>query len=224
MLFSNEDLKKALKERHSVRLYKDKDIEISKIEELTLLIDQCNAEGNLHLQFVKHAGNTLNKLFNKKAGLGTAPSVIACIGPDDATVDERIGYYGQKIVLYAQLLGLNTCWVGTFNKGDCDAVVNAGEKFPICIAIGYGETPGRDRKSKSVGDVITGEGEKPLWFYEGVEAALLAPTAINQQRFKISLDGDTVKIVDKGGILSKIDLGIVKYNFEVGSGHKVSAE
>lgn len=218
MTFSNEDLKRAVVERHSVRVYKEQEIEAAKIEELKQLIDECNKEGNLHLQFVEHAGNTLKKLFNKASGLGTAPSLIACIGPDDDTLDERIGYYGQKIVLYAQLMGLNTCWVGTFNKKENDDLVGDGEKYPISIAIGYGETNGHTRKSKTREDVIEGKGEKPDWFYAGVDAALLAPTAINQQKFKIALDGDKVTITDKGGILSKVDLGIVKYNFEVGSG------
>lgn len=137
MTFSNEDLKRAVVERHSVRVYKEQEIEAAKIEELKQLIDECNKEGNLHLQFVEHAGNTLKKLFNKASGLGTAPSLIACIGPDDDTLDERIGYYGQKIVLYAQLMGLNTCWVGTFNKKENDDLVGDGEKYPISIAIGY---------------------------------------------------------------------------------------
>ena len=58
----------------------------------------------------------------------------------------------------------------------------------------------------------------PDWFRAGVEAALLAPTAINQQKFEINLNEDgTVDFIDKGGVLSKIDIGIVKYNFEVGS-------
>jgi len=222
MNITEKEIKQALIDRHSVRQYLEKSIAPDIVDEIKSLIEECNKEGNLHLQFVDEAGDTLNKLFNKRAGLGTAPSVIACIGPDDDTLDERIGYYGQKIVLYAQALGLNTCWAGTFNKKECDAAIDSGEKMSIVIAIGYGETQGKARRSKTKDDVVEGNGEKPLWFYEGVEAALLAPTAINQQKFKISMSSDgTVKITDKGGILSKIDLGIVKYNFEIGSGKKL---
>ena len=51
--------------------------------------------------------------------------------------------------------------------------------------------------------------------------ALLAPTAINQQKFAINLGADeAVEFVDKGGVLSQVDIGIVKYHFEVGSGRK----
>lgn len=154
---------------------------------------------------------------NKAMGLGSAPSVIACIGKDDATLDERVGYYGQKIVLFAQSLGLNTCWTGTYNAKNVPAVVGAGERLAIVIALGYGINPGRERKSKSI-DQVTSAENMPDWFKVGVEAALLAPTAINQQKFEIKLNDDnTVDFIDKGGILSKIDMGIVKYNFEVGS-------
>ena len=206
----------AIKERHSVRNYLDKAIEQEKIDKLNELISKCNEEGNIHLQLCVDAGNTYNKLLNKAMGLGSAPSVIACVGPDDDMVEERIGYYGQKVVLYAQQLGLNTCWAGTFNKKGIPAEVKPGEKVVISIAIGYGATQGKERKSKKLEQVTSGD--NPYWFNYGVEMALLAPTAINQQKFEIKLEADeTVTFKDKGGPYSKVDLGIVKYNFEVGA-------
>lgn len=209
----------AIRERHSVRAYKDKKIEAEKLEKLNNLIAACNQEGNLQLQLLEEAGGTFKRLMSKFMGLASAPSVIACVGPDDATLDERIGYYGQKIVLYAQMLGLNTCWAGTFSEKNAPAKRTPGDRFPIVIAIGYGENAGRVRKSKTMEQVVAGGmSDKPEWFKNGVEAALLAPTAINQQKFEIVLGkDDSVEIIDKGGILSKIDKGIVKYNFEVGA-------
>lgn len=209
----------AIKERHSVRSYQNKKIETEKIQKLNELIKKCNSEGNLHIQLVEDAGKTFNKLLNKFMGLGSAPSVIACIGKDDETLDERIGYYGQKIVLYAQMLGLNTCWAGTFNKKNVDAEIKNDERLAIVIAIGYGVNSGRVRKSKSAEQVVRGGiAGKPDWFMKGVVSALLAPTAVNQQKFEIVLNDDnSVEIVDKGGILSRIDKGIVRYNFEVGA-------
>ncbi len=208
----------AIKVRHSVRNYLDKKIEAEKISQLNELIKAVNEEGNLHFQLCEEAGNTYNKLLNKAMGLGSAPSVIACIGPDDETLDERIGYYGEKIVLFAQMLGLNTCWAGTFNKKNIPAKEESGERLVISIAIGYGAHMGKERPSKKIEQVISGKEDRPEWFIKGVEAALLAPTAINQQKFEIKLnDDDTVEFIDKGGVLSKVDLGIVKYNFEVGA-------
>lgn len=209
----------AVRVRHSVRAYREQKIEAEKVAQLKEMIARCNQEGNLNLQLIEDAGNTFNRLLNKFMGLGSAPSVIACLGPDDDTLDERIGYYGQRIVLFAQMLGLNTCWAGTFNEKNVKAERTAGDRLPIVIAIGYGVNGGKERKSKSVADVVVGGMEgKPEWFCKGVEAALLAPTAVNQQKFAIKLkEDDTAEIIDKGGILSKIDKGIVTYNFEVGA-------
>ena len=49
-----------------------------------------------------------------------------------------------------------------------------------------------------------------------MEAALLAPTAMNQQRFIFDLkDGNRVDAYALSGPYSAIDLGIVKYHFEI---------
>ena len=208
----------AIKERHSVRNYKPEKIHPQKVDLIKEKIDELNTEGNLNLQFIGDAGNTYNRLLNRMAGLGTAPSVIACVGSDDETLEQRIGYYGEKLVLFAQELGLNTCWAGTFNKKNINAEVGAGERLVISIAIGYGQDKGRPRKSKTMEQVVEAKGERPLWFNKGVEMALLAPTAINQQKFIIRLNEDeTVDFIDKGGIFSQVDLGIVRCHFEIGA-------
>lgn len=209
----------AIKQRHSVRQYIDKRIEQEKVEQLKAFIAECNEAGNINMQFIEDAEDTYNRLLNRAMGLGSAPSVILCVGPDDETVDERIGYYGEKVVLFAQRIGLNTCWAGTFNRKNTLAEVNEGEKLVISIAIGYGENNGKHRKSKPKEQVIVGHGKKPSWFNYGVEMALMAPTAINQQKFAIKYneDDESVEIIDKGGIMGKVDKGIVKYHFEIGA-------
>ena len=120
-------------------------------------------------------------------------------------------------------MGLNTCWVaGTFSKKKCKAQVGKDEKLLCVISIGYGENQGQAHKSKPVEKLCKADlSTAPEWFKEGVEAALKAPTALNQQKFVITLDGENAKITSKGGAMTKIDLGIVKYNFEAASGRKV---
>ena len=207
----------AVRSRHSVRKYQDKRIEKEQIDCLEKKIEELNKEGNIHLQFIEDSASTFNKLFNKSAGLGSAPSVIACVGPDDDTLDERVGYFGQKLVIYAQQLGLNTCWVGIFNRKKIPVEVADNERLVIAIAIGYGETQGKERKTKTADEVVIDLKDVPDWFHAGVEAALLAPTAINQQKFEIIYnENEEVEFKDLGGVLSKIDIGIVKCNFEIG--------
>jgi nitroreductase len=132
-------------------------------------------------------------------------------------LNERCGYYGERLVLLAQTLGLNTCWVVlTFSKKKTARYVPEGDKLVCVIAIGYGETQGHGHKIKSYKDVCDVEAPSEA-FRRGVEAALLAPTAVNQQRFKITLvDGKPV-IKALWGFYSDIDLGIVKLHFELGS-------
>ena len=89
------------------------------------------------------------------------------------------------------------------------------------ILTGYGETDGAKHRSKPVGKLCDiAEEEMPVWFKNGVKAAMMAPTAMNQQKFKITLEGDEAVITAGNGPMTKIDLGIVRYHFEAVSGHK----
>ncbi|MBQ7703407.1 MAG: nitroreductase [Firmicutes bacterium] len=217
------DVIQAIRDRHSVRNYLDKKIEPEKIEALKTKIDEVNREGDLHLQFLEDAGKTFNRLLNRASGLGTAPSVIACAGPEDETLGERVGYYGEQVVLLAQDLGLNTCWAGIFNGKNVPLEKVPGEQLVIVIAVGYGRAQGTQHKSKTPEQVSPGFSERPDWFRFGVEMALLAPTAMNQQKFEISMNesGEPV-FINKGGPFSKVDMGIVRYHFEAGEAYAKS--
>ncbi len=208
----------AVKERHSVRKYTEKKIEPEKAEKIACLIEECNREGNLHMQFIPEAEKIYSRTLNMARGLGGAPGVIACAGPDDGTLEERIGYYGEKVVLFAQTLGLNTCWAGMFNAKNVAARIGEGERLVIVIAIGYGANQGVQRRSKDYSEVVEGEDEKPEWFRYGVELALLAPTAVNQQKFRFGIDENGEVYVTEGkGPFSRVDKGIVRYHFDLGA-------
>lgn len=139
---------------------------------------------------------------------------------------ERIGYYGEHLVLLAQTLGLNTCWVGLSYKKIPDTyVLEEGEVIKAYIAIGYGETQGASHKIKTVEQVSNATDVTPSWFKKGVEAALLAPTAVNQQKFSfeyVGMSNNRHQVRAKKGIsiigYTQMDLGIAKYHFEIGAG------
>lgn len=83
---------------------------------------------------------------------------IAMIGPKGKDLEEKVGYYGERLVLYAQQLGLNTCWVAmTYSKVKSAYTVNPGEKLCLVIAIGYGNTNGTAHRSKTEAEVFTWE-------------------------------------------------------------------
>ena len=217
-------IKEAVNERHSVRQYKNIPIEKETEKELREFIEKIGDENGLDLQFIVNDPECFDSFLAHYGKFTNVQNYIAMVGNKQyPNLDEAIGYFGEEIVLKAQTMGLNTCWVaGTFSKKKCKAQVGKDEKLLCVIAIGYGENQGQTHKSKPVEKLCKADlSSAPEWFKEGVEAALKAPTALNQQKFVITLDGENAKITSKGGAMTKIDLGIVKYNFEAASGRKV---
>lgn len=210
----------AIRARHSVRAYQNRPIEPEKAELLRAYIRELNESYDLHLQYIEPAGAVFSGLASKLTGWSGVPAYIAVVGRRRDDLDEVCGYAGEKLVLYAQTLGLNTCWAGIFKRKLSTAEIAEDEKLVLSIAVGYGVTGGSARKSKSVEDVADVK-DMPDWFRSGVEAALLAPTAVNQQKFIFSLDGDQPEVrVTGNGPFVKLDLGIVKCHFEIGSGRR----
>ena len=217
------DIKEAIVNRHSVRQYKDEPIAPEQIAALEALIRECNEEGGLRIQLIQDDPDCFKSFLASYGKFKNVRNYIALVGPKSMEdLDEKCGYYGQKIVLEAQMMGLNTCWVGgTYAKGKCSAERTAEERLVCVISIGYGQTQGTERKTKPMSKLCDlPESEMPEWFKEGVKAAMLAPTAINQQSFRISLEDGEPVIIAGRGVMIKIALGIVKYNFEAASGHK----
>lgn len=215
------DLTEAMQARHSVRQYKNKPLAQETIKTLQAEIAACNQESGLHIQLVTNEPKAFDGFMAHYGKFSGVTNYIAMIGKKD-DLDEKCGYYGERLVLLAQQLGLNTCWVAmSYSKIKTAFVVEQGEKLCVVIALGYGETQGVPHKSKSVDDVVKIEGEMPDWFQRGIEAALLAPTAMNQQKFLFTLRENQVSVKPGIGFYTKVDLGIVKYHFEVGSGRRL---
>lgn len=210
-------LKEAMYERHMVRKYLNLPIEDTIVKQLNNRIQKNNYEYHLSLKLVTNNTSGFNALIKLVLAKGVKNFIILA-GKEQNGLDEKLGYCGADIMLFAQTLGLNTWWVGgTFNRKVKKMVPD--KKVIGIIAIGYGATPGVPHKSKSYGDVAHYNGEAPIWFEKGVEAALLAPTALNKQDFSVEGDGRKVKITcNKESIFNGADCGLVKYHFELGAG------
>lgn len=137
------ELLRAIENRHSVRQYLDKPLEPKIIEALTQRIDEINTHSGLHIQLCI---NNPQAFDSKMAHYGKFRGVqnhLALIGPKGSQLQEMCGYYGEQLVLYAQCLDLNTCWVAlTYNKKQSSALIDPGEERACVIAIGYGQTQG----------------------------------------------------------------------------------
>ena len=211
----------AMRARHSVRSYVDRPLEADAVDILEAEISICNREGNLHIQLVKDEPEAFSGFMARYGKFSGVKNYIVLAGPKGPDLEEKCGYYGERLVLLAQSLGLNSCWVAmSYDRGKAACKLGAGEKLCIVIALGYGATQGVPHKSKAVEQVMAAKGEVPEWFRAGVEAAPLAPTAMNQQKFKFALEDGTVAASAGMGFYSKIDLGIAKYHFEVGAGRE----
>lgn len=209
----------AMEHRHAVRSYLDKPIPADVRAALQAEVDACNAESGLHIQLVTDEPKAFGSFTTHYGMFSGVKNYFALVGKKGDGLDEALGYYGERLALKAQMLGLNTCWVAmTYSKRKCGAVIDAGEKLVIVIPVGYGATQGTAHKSKPMERLCSVSGAMPDWFKAGMEAAMLAPTAVNQQKFLLSLQGDAVQAKATGGFYSKVDLGIVKYHFELGAG------
>ncbi len=211
------DVWKVMRERHSVRKFLDRPIEQTKTDILNSAIDEINAKGSMHFQMFIDEPEAFKAGKEHYGSFKNCKNYFALVAPKG--MDEEVGYYGEELVLRAQEINLNTCWVAlTYEKGKVRVKVDEGEKLYLVIALGYGEDQGRQHKSKPVENLAKSIGEKASWFDAGMDAVMLAPTALNQQRFYFEQHGNKVLARNKLAALSKVDLGIAKYHFELGAG------
>ena len=220
-------LLEAIEARHSVRKYKDEPIPEEILTTLRDRIREINENSGLHIQLVTGEPKAFSGLIAYGSFSGVK-NYLVMAGQKGETLDEKIGYFGEQLVLLAQTLGLNSCWAGlSYSKIPGTYELAEGEKIGCYIALGYGQTQGKGHKVKRINEVSNASEETPEWFNKGAEAAILAPTAVNQQKFHLEYlgprdKGEVPKVAAKPLFsmigYSKIDLGIVKYHFEVGAG------
>lgn len=216
----------AIEARHSVRAYREDPLQEETVRLLQEKIAQLNREGRLHIQLILNEPKAFRGPLARYGKFSGVSNYLVMAGRKAGDLDERVGYYGEQLVLYAQMLGLNTCWVGvSYSKVPGTYVLEEGEKIACYIAVGYGETQGSAHKGKTAAQVSNVSDETPSWFLKGVEAALLAPTAVNQQRFSFEysgMNGGRHQVTASKGFsmvgYTQMDLGIARCHFEIGAG------
>lgn len=220
------DIMDAIAQRHSVRSYTDKPIASDVWAELDKLIATTNKTSELHSQLhfsmVLDDPTAFDSVMAHYGHFHNVHNYIICAGEKSPTLEHDVGYYGENIVLKAQMLGLNTCWVGlNFGRNAVLRRVAPTDRLICVIALGYGETQGASHPVKPVSELSRVIGpEPPEWFKNGMWAAQLAPTNMNQQRFLITYEGGVCSLKSLGGFYSEVDLGVVKRHFEIGAGRE----
>ena len=214
------DIKEAINKRHSFRTYHDKPIEEEKINRLNSIIDEINNETGLQFQLITNEPKAFTSFMAKYGNFKNVTNYFVLVGNKSIkNLDEICGYYGEKLVLEAEMMGLNTCWVKlTYKKVMSAYKLFKNEKVVCVISLGYGMGGTHIHKVKTINDVSNYKDGDPEWFKNGVLSALKAPTAVNQQKFYFELVGDKVKAKKLLAPIADLDLGIVKYHFLIGSG------
>lgn len=225
------DLLEAISVRHSVRKYEERPLAGEAVAALEKAIAELNGKFGLHVQLVTEEPKAFTGIMSYGKFHGVR-NYIVMAGHKTPQFGRRVGYAGERLVLLAQTLGLNTCWVGmSYRKVNGAFALENGERLACVIAVGYGATQGVDHKRKTAEQVSNVAADSPEWFRRGVEAALLAPTALNQQKFRFELlpatDGGLPQVGVRSGRsifgYTDIDLGIAMCHFELaaGAGHYV---
>ena len=226
----------AVQKRISCRSFEDRMIDPDILQKLKECIGQLNEESGLHFQLF--SSDSKGRPAIKMAAVmfsGPVYTFAALVGGEDPLSAEKVGYYGHRFVLYAEQLGLGTCWVaGTYDKKSITVDVPEGERIWDVIPMGYA-TEKIPLKQKTIRKMIRRSDRKPEqflesdteyenapdWIKKGIEAVLLGPSAVNQQPVNIIYrDGKvSAKIWKKGNGLEHNDLGIAKKQFEVGAAY-----
>lgn len=210
----------AIKARHSVRSYTTQEIDSSQVAVLEQAIAESNEQSGLSIQACWNDEQAFSSMIARFGRFKNVRNYIALLGPEGSEAEEKCGYYGQKLVLLLQTLGLNSCWVGaSYNKRKAAITIEKGQKLHLVISFGYGLDQGRPSSIKPLEDFYKNESgaDLPAWFVAAMEAAVLAPTAMNQRKFLMTLKPNEVKAEALRGSYTVVDLGIVKCNFEIGA-------
>ena len=212
----------AIRQRHSVRNYTDRPIEKEKAGVLLAAVGRINAETGLNIQLVMNEPRAFSSGIWRYGWFSGVRNYFVMAAPKGKEVEEKVGYYGEMLVILAQTLGLNTCWVGlSYRKIPGTFTLRGGDVVHCVISVGYGETPGVPHTIRPAEDYYRSVGRPPGWFLNGMRAVMLAPTAINQQKFRFILHpGGKVEaraLFSLAGY-TRVDLGIAKYHFEIGAG------
>lgn len=211
------DLKEAMSQRHMVRKYTNRPLSAEIVKQLNDRTERMNEIYGISITLKTEDTRAFNALIKLILAKGVRNYFIMA-GKDTPDLDERLGYCGAELMLYAQTLGLNTWWVGgTFNR-KLMTEMSSGNRVVGVIAVGYGQNQGVPHKSKTAEQVSRYDGDAPEWFKLGVDGALLAPTALAKQAFVITGSGEKVSIECDNGIFTGVDTGLVKYHFELGAG------
>ncbi|MCL2620399.1 MAG: nitroreductase [Defluviitaleaceae bacterium] len=222
----------AIEARRSRREYRGKYIDNHQLNKLRQLIDEYTTNGGVRMEMAADSGvafNGLTKSYGMLSGVNNFVGMIA--KKDDWLASEKLGYYGQLLMLEAVSMGLGTCWVSlTLKRENLPFTLAPGEE--VLSTITFGNVDEHDSlkerfvrgmlniRNKTLEELFISDVEPPKWFINGVRAAQKAPSAMKKQPvcFRLKNGVVTACVPDIGDFMNAHDLGIFKLHFQIGAG------
>lgn len=223
----------SINNRRSRRTYLEKELNDTDILSIIKLIDEINEESKLNIQFIKNGKQCISGFKASYGMISGVNSFIALVANTDIeNYKQKVGYYGEMVVLQATSLGLGSCWVGgTYDKSLCKKYIKLGDNEDLVCIIVIGHTPKElsikekvvknlNKKHKNIKDLlISSQKDLCSWMESGAEFALKAPSALNKKEISFEVNDGKVKAIinSKNHGYEEIDLGIGMLHFELGA-------
>jgi len=224
------DLCTAIDIRTSRRSYLDAPIDPNAIAALEREIEAINKQSGLNIAFLENGSAAFHGFLKNYGLFSGVRSVIVLKGRrNDADLKEKVGYYGERLVLLATCMGLGTCWVGgSFDRKNDVFQLDEGEKMVCVVTVGKVEQGKSNkeklvywlthRNTKTIDQMLLSDTAPPEWVRRGMEAVQKAPSAANAQPVKLEYKSGLVTAYVKDNALAMVDLGIAKLHFELLAG------
>lgn len=231
----NEILIEEIGKRCSRRKYSDKMISVEEEAEILRIIEEINDDGDLEFEANINYGGEAFDGFNSYGLIRGCNSYIALIGDSrDKHIKEKIGYYGEYLVLKLTQMGLGTCWVGgTYDKKSIEKEIETKYSDEIYCVIALGHIFGTEKtnfekvigffgkNNKSQKDIFKTENplnENKEWIEKGLECVYKAPSALNRKPWRFWYNGKNICLKsNKESEFDKIDIGIAMLHFQMGA-------
>lgn len=221
--------------RHARRSYTGDPVSTVDLDALEALATRWAPWPDARVVLVREAPQSMFAgIIGAYGGISGAPSALAFIGVEEGRA-EGVGYTGEGLVLEAASRGLDTCWVaGLFSaQKTADLIgLRPGERVHAVAALGYARdratvkeqmlfAAGRSKHRRPLEEIAPGYESWPQWARSAVEAARIAPSAMNRQPWRFAFDGDRLVLrlagIDTPRTSKHLDGGIAMLHAEVGA-------
>lgn len=228
---------KAIEIRQSWRSYNGKKIDAELLAGMAEMCADFQPFAGVRTELVDApADHVFTGMIGSYGKITGAPAYLAFIGDTEhPDIEGKVGYVGEGLILEATARGLNTCWVaGFFDPAEVEKDISLGAKERVFAVtpLGYANTPAfaerltrravKARKRFPLDKIVPNLTTEswPDWALTGLQAARLAPSAVNRQPWRFAYsNGEVIVSTDNGQdtvkVSKRLDCGIAMLHFEL---------